>query len=69
MPLYVSQQRLTNALILMVYCPRSPNLSLSSVSALSMHCFTQPYITVCTISLPLLWMLTSLDISISASKS
>lgn len=43
--------------ILLVYCSSSPNLSLSSVSAPSMHCFTLLYITVCTISLPLLRML------------
>jgi len=69
MLVYISQQA-TDALILLVYCPSSPNLSLSSVSALFVHCFTQLYITVRTISLPLLRMLTSLDIPIpTASKT
>ena len=69
MPVYISQQRHRHP-DFAGYCPSSPNLSLSSVSALSVHCFAQLYITVCTISLPLLRMLTSLDISIPiASKT
>lgn len=54
--------------ILLVYCSSSPNLSLSSVSAPSMHCFTLLCITVCTIALPLLRMLTSTDVPIPAAS-